>query len=67
MWSLKKAYEIKDAKIQFVSLVDKAANKRKFLIKKEAGGRATFTTYGRIVKADAENHYVTGIVPFPPK
>ena len=65
MWSLKKAYEIKDAKIQFVSLVDKAANKRKFLIKKEAGGRATFTTYGRIVKADAENHYVTGIVYEP--
>ena len=65
MWSLKKAYEITDAKIQFVSLVDKAANKRKFLIKKEAGGRATFTTYGRIVKADAENHYVTGIVYEP--
>ena len=33
--SLRKAYEITDAKIQFVSLVDKAANKRQFLIKKE--------------------------------
>lgn len=62
---LKKAYEITDAKIQFVSLVDKAANKRQFLIKKEAGGKATFTTYGRIVKADAENHYVTGVVYEP--
>lgn len=62
---LRKAYEITDAKIQFVSLVDKAANKRQFLLKKEAGGRATFTTYGRIVKADAENHYVTGIVYEP--
>lgn len=62
---LQKAYEITDAKIQFVSLVDKAANKRQFLLKKEAGGRATFTTYGRIVKADAENHYVTGIVYEP--
>lgn len=62
---LKKAYEITDAKIQFVSLVDKAANKRQFLIKKEAGGKAAFTTYGRIVKADAENHYVTGVVYEP--
>ena len=32
---LKKAYEITDAKIQFVSLVDKAANKRQFLLKKK--------------------------------
>ena len=65
MKGLKKAYEITDAKIQFVSLVDKAANKRQFLIKKEAGGKAAFTTYGRIVKADAENHYVTGVVYEP--
>ena len=63
--SLRKAYEITDAKIQFVSLVDKAANKRQFLLKKEDGGKATFTTYGRIIKADAENHYVTGIVYEP--
>ncbi len=62
---LQKAYEITDAKIQFVSLVDKAANKRQFLLKKEASGKATFTTYGRIIKADAENHYVTGIVYEP--
>ena len=63
--SLRKAYEITDAKIQFVSLVDKAANKRQFLIKKEDGGKATFTTYGRIIKADADSHYVTGIVYEP--
>lgn len=63
--SLKKAYEITDAKINFVSLVDKAANKRQFLLKKEDGGKAVFTSYGRIVKADAENHYVTGIVYEP--
>lgn len=62
---LEKAYEITDAKISFVSLVDKAANKRQFLLKKEDGGKATFTTYGRIIKADAENHYVTGIVYEP--
>ena len=63
--SLRKAYEITDAKIQFVSLVDKAANKRQFLLKKEDGGKATFTTYGRIIKADADSHYVTGIVYEP--
>lgn len=62
---LEKAYEITDAKITFVSLVDKAANKRQFLLKKEDGGKATFTTYGRIIKADAESHYVTGIVYEP--
>lgn len=62
---MKKAYEITDAKIQFVSLVDKAANKRQFLLKKADDGKATFTTYGRIVKADAESHYVTGIVYEP--
>lgn len=62
---LKKAYEITDAKITFVSLVDKAANKRTFLIKKAADGEVTFTTYGRIVKADADNHFVTGIVYEP--
>lgn len=63
--SLRKAYEITDAKIQFVSLVDKAANKRQFLLKKEDGGKAAFTTYGRIIKADADSHYVTGIVYEP--
>lgn len=63
--NLEKAYEITDAKIQFVSLVDKAANKRRFLLKKEDGGKAAFTTYGRIVKTDAENHYITGIVYEP--
>ena len=46
-------------------LWDKAANKRQFLLKKEDGGKATFTTYGRIIKADADNHYVTGIVYEP--
>lgn len=62
---LRKAYEITDAKIQFVSLVDKAANLRKFLLKKADDGKASFATYGRILKTDAENHYVTGIVYEP--
>lgn len=60
-----KAYEITDAKIKFVSLVDKAANLRKFLITKAEDGKAAFTTCGRIVKADADNHFVTGIVYEP--
>lgn len=53
------------SKISFVSLVDKAANKRQFLLKKADDGKASFTTYGRIIKADAESHYVTGIVYEP--
>lgn len=65
MQSVNKAYEITDARISFVSLVDKAANLRKFLITKAADGRASFTTCGRIIRKDAENHYVTGIVYEP--
>lgn len=63
--SLQKAYEITNAKITFVSLVDKAANKRTFLLKKAQDGKATFSTYGRIVKTEADNHFVTGIVYEP--
>ena len=62
---VKKAYEITDAKIQFVSLVDKAANLKSFLITKSEDGKATFSTYGRIVRKDAEHHFVTGIVYEP--
>lgn len=65
MQKVKKAYEITDAKISFVSLVDKPANKRPFLLTKAENGQASFTTYGRIVKTDEENHYVTGIVYEP--
>lgn len=60
-----KAYAISDAKIMYVSLVDKAANKRQFLITKADGGKADFQTFGRILKADAESHFVTGIVYEP--
>ena len=65
MVNIEKAYEITDAKITFVSLVDRAANKKTFLLKKEDGGKASFTTFGRIVKKDAQSHYVTGIVYEP--
>ena len=60
-----KSYAISDAKIVFVSLVDKAANRREFLITKSEGDKAEFQTYGRILKADEEKHYVTGIVYEP--
>ena len=39
--SLRKAYEITDAKIEYVSLVDKAANLRKFLLTKADDGKAS--------------------------
>ncbi|MCM1530113.1 MAG: XkdF-like putative serine protease domain-containing protein [Alistipes sp.] len=62
---VKKAFEITDAKISFVSLVDKAANKRQFLITKAKDGKAEWNTVGRIVKTDSSNHYVTGVVYEP--
>ena len=60
-----KAIEISDAKISFVSLVDKAANKRQFLITKADGNRAHFATLGKILKVDNDTHYVTGVVYEP--
>lgn len=60
-----KAYAITDAKISFVSLVGKAANKKQFLITKSEDGAANFATFGRILKADADSHFVTGIVYEP--
>ncbi len=48
-----------------MSLVDKAANLQSFLVTKNKDGEASFTTCGQIVKADADNHYVTGIVYEP--
>lgn len=65
MRSIVKSIEITDAKISFVSLVNKAANKKQFLIAKEEGGKARFASYGKIVKVDKDNHYVTGIVYEP--
>lgn len=63
MNNIKKAREIKNAQISFVSLVDKAANRREFIITKADDGKADWKTIGRIIKAD--NHYVTGIVYEP--
>ena len=60
-----KAYAMSNAKISFVSLVNKAANKKQFLITKAEDGRASFQTYGRILKTDQTAHHVTGIVYEP--
>ena len=65
MPNIAKAYAINDAKILFVSLVDKAANKKNFLITKSENGKADFQTNGRILKADGESHQVTGVVYEP--
>ena len=65
MSNVKKSYEITDARIQFVSLVDKAANKKSFLLTKAENGSAGFQTNGRILKVDDESHFVTGIVYEP--
>lgn len=65
MQHISKAYAITDAKISFVSLVNKAANKKEFLITKADNGEASFVTNCNIVKADKDNHYVTGIVYEP--
>lgn len=62
---IEKAIGISDAKIQFVSLVDKAANKRRFLITKAENGSAQFSTVGKILKVDDGAHYITGIVYEP--
>ena len=46
MSNVTKSYEITDARIQFVSLVDKAANKKTFLLTKAENGNAGFQTNG---------------------
>lgn len=65
MEEILKTRQISDAHIQFVSLVDKAANKKSFLITKAEDGKANFSAYGKIVKTDPDTHYVTGIVYEP--
>lgn len=64
---IEKAIEIYDAKIQFVSLVDRAANMKQFLITKSDGKQAQFKATGKILKVDDSTHYVTGIVYEPMK
>lgn len=65
MGEIIKTRSISGAQIQFVSLVDKPANKKSFLIAKAEDGKASFSAYGKIVKTDTDSHYVTGIVYEP--
>ncbi|MGH0053202.1 MAG: XkdF-like putative serine protease domain-containing protein, partial [Sphaerochaetaceae bacterium] len=61
-----KAIEITDASISYVSLVDKAANKRQFLFAKDKdGGIEGFTISSKLFKADDGSHTVIGIVYEP--
>lgn len=60
-----KSREMTDAHIQFVSLVDNAANKHTFIIAKADNGGESFEHTAKIVKADTESHIVTGIVYEP--
>ncbi|MDR2558885.1 MAG: XkdF-like putative serine protease domain-containing protein [Oscillospiraceae bacterium] len=62
---IRKAIEISDAKIQFVSLVDSAANKRQFLVQKAEDGKAQFSSVGKILMSDDTTHFITGIVYAP--
>lgn len=59
------ATEIINAKISFVSLVDKAANKKSFAIIKSADTEPTFKRQVPILKTDEEQKIVTGIVYEP--
>ncbi len=65
MSRIQKAIAITDAKISYVSLVDKAANMKTFLVTKADDGQANFAMYGRILKTDSEQHFVTGVVYEP--
>lgn len=62
---VKKAHELTDAEISFVSLVDKAANKKTFLITKAEDGIVNWESSSRIIKTDNDTHHVTGIVYEP--
>ena len=65
MSKVQKATAISDAKIGYVSLVDKAANQWRFLITKQTDGLAQFSTYSKILKFDSNTHYITGVVYEP--
>lgn len=65
--AIEKAFAISNAKISFVSLVNKAANKTRFLITKAEDGNAQFQTYGSILMSETKGdaHFLTGIVYAP--
>ncbi len=64
MPKIRKATELTNANITFVSLVDKAANGKQFAIIKSENG-SNFGTYAPIVKVDEEQRIVTAVVYEP--
>lgn len=62
---IERAYEITDAKISFVSLVDAAANRKTFLVTRAKDGQAELKLTGRIIRQDDDKHLVTGVVYEP--
>lgn len=65
--TINKAIEISDAKIDFLSLVDKAANKWQWIVAKELGAPKRFKYDKPILKSESEgdSHYVIGVVYEP--
>lgn len=56
---------LKNVDVQFISLVDSAANRREFVYKSSADANPDFTTQFQIVKTDEEKRLVYGIVYAP--
>lgn len=73
MKTVKKAYELYDAEISFISLVGKPANKRKFLTVKSEDKPDVLQVHGggrildmqSVSKGEADTHYVVGVVYEP--
>lgn len=61
--NIKKSIEMTDVKISYLSLVDKAANKTKFLVTKNSSGKPQVVFSSKIIKS--ENHKIVGIVYEP--
>jgi hypothetical protein len=64
---IKKSIEISDAKISFLSLVDKAANGWEWVIAKDNKSKPGFKLQAPILKFEdsQEKHYITGVVYEP--
>jgi hypothetical protein len=56
---------LKNVDVEFISLVDSAANQREVIFKSEGGGEPDFTTQFKIRKMDSEKQLVYGAVYAP--
>lgn len=57
--------ELRNVNIQFVSLVDKSANKKKFALIKSEDGKETFSNFCPIIKQDQDKQEITALVYEP--